>query len=110
MSNGIRPSKSERNSAAAAADPLDGLANEATKYVVSPSTVCRSFPGMTRQQMKLCRRLPDVTAAAIEGIDNAVRECQHQLRHRRWNCSSLSTKNGNPYTHEIMRRGEYIVT
>ncbi|XP_071488826.1 protein Wnt-10a-like [Diadema antillarum] len=67
-------------------------------------TLCRTFPGMNRKQLQLCRRKPDVTAAAIQGIDMAVHECQHQMKNRRWNCSSLETRHGNPFAHALMSR------
>ncbi|XP_033111495.1 protein Wnt-10a-like [Anneissia japonica] len=67
-------------------------------------TICRSYPALTKKQMMLCRRHPDIAAEAIKGIQKGISACQNQMRNRRWNCSELQTKNGNPYTHPIMRR------
>ncbi|XP_058452542.1 protein Wnt-10a [Malaya genurostris] len=66
---------------------------------------CRTVPGLTREQLELCYRASDVTAAAIEGLELAVRECQHQFQWHRWNCSSLSTKSRNPHTSNMLKRG-----
>ncbi|XP_046384903.1 protein Wnt-10a-like [Ischnura elegans] len=71
----------------------------------SPWILCRSFPGLTREQLALCRRAPEATAAAIQGLQLAVSECQFQFRKHRWNCSSLATKNKNPATSPILQRG-----
>ncbi|KAJ8019584.1 Protein Wnt-10a [Holothuria leucospilota] len=71
----------------------------------SIATICRSYSGLTKKQRQICRRSPDVTAAAIKGIDTAVLECQHQMVNRRWNCSSLVTRSGNPFKAKIMKRG-----
>ncbi|XP_071448624.1 protein Wnt-10a [Hetaerina americana] len=71
----------------------------------SPWVLCRSFPGLTREQLALCRRAPEATAAAIQGLQLAVSECQYQFRKHRWNCSSLATKNKNPATSPILQRG-----
>lgn len=69
---------------------------------------CRTVPGLTREQLELCYRASDVTAAAIEGLELGVRECQHQFQWHRWNCSSLSTKSRNPHTSSMLKRGKII--
>uniref|UniRef100_A0A182P5R1 Protein Wnt n=1 Tax=Anopheles epiroticus TaxID=199890 RepID=A0A182P5R1_9DIPT len=66
---------------------------------------CRTVPGLTRDQLELCYRASDVTAAAIEGLELGVRECQYQFQWHRWNCSSLSTKSRNPHTSSMLKRG-----
>uniref|UniRef100_A0A182NBP9 Protein Wnt n=1 Tax=Anopheles dirus TaxID=7168 RepID=A0A182NBP9_9DIPT len=67
---------------------------------------CRTVPGLTRDQLELCYRASDVTAAAIEGLELGVRECQYQFQWHRWNCSSLSTKSRNPHTSSMLKRGK----
>ncbi|XP_058056560.1 protein Wnt-10a [Anopheles bellator] len=66
---------------------------------------CRTVPGLTRDQLELCTRASDVTAAAIEGLELGVRECQYQFQWHRWNCSSLSTRSRNPHTSSMLKRG-----
>ncbi|XP_055585309.1 protein Wnt-10a-like [Uranotaenia lowii] len=68
---------------------------------------CRTVPGLTREQLELCYRASDVTAAAIEGLELGVRECQHQFQWHRWNCSSLSTRSRNPHTSSMLKRGMF---
>jgi len=36
-------------------------------------------PGLTKDQVELCYKASDVTAAALEGLDMAIRECQIQV-------------------------------
>ena len=75
----------------------------------SSSTICRSYPGLTRKQLQQCRRAPDVVASAINGVQIAVDECANQMRGQRWNCTNLRTKNGSPYTNVMMTRGKFII-
>lgn len=37
------------------------------------------MPNLSREQLELCYRASDVTIAAIEGLEHAVVECQHQV-------------------------------
>lgn len=37
--------------------------------------------GLSREQLDICYKANTETMAALEGLDLAVRECQHQVRH-----------------------------
>ncbi|KAJ6649153.1 Protein Wnt-10b [Pseudolycoriella hygida] len=68
-------------------------------------TICRTVPGLTKEQLELCYRANDVTTAAIDGLELAVKECQLQFQWHRWNCSSLSSKKKNPHTSNLLKKG-----
>ena len=40
---------------------------------------CKSVPNLTRQQLELCYKANDVTVAAVEGLELAVKECEYQV-------------------------------
>jgi wnt family. len=74
--------------------------------LVATGTVCKTFPGLSKEQLDLCRRYPDVTTSAIQGLQLAVDECQYQFQWHRWNCSSLNTKNRNPHSSVLLQKGK----
>lgn len=56
-------------------------------YDVSSSTICVGLKGLSQGQGKLCQLSVDHMPSVAIGAKYAVRECQHQFKHRRWNCS-----------------------
>uniref|UniRef100_T1IPH0 Protein Wnt n=1 Tax=Strigamia maritima TaxID=126957 RepID=T1IPH0_STRMM len=67
------------------------------------SALCNSYSGLKRKQVALCRKFPDVAAAAMRGLELSADECRHQMRHNRWNCSSVSAE--DPRSSAIYKLG-----
>uniref|UniRef100_UPI00358DDBC3 protein Wnt-6 isoform X1 n=2 Tax=Myxine glutinosa TaxID=7769 RepID=UPI00358DDBC3 len=55
--------------------------------VMDPNSICRKTRRLASKQAELCVNEPEVVREVIKGARLALRECQHQFRHRRWNCS-----------------------
>nr|XP_009300938.1 protein Wnt-2 isoform X1 [Danio rerio] len=51
--------------------------------------ICDNIPGLVNKQRQLCQRHPDLMQSIGQGAKEWIRECQHQFRHHRWNCSTL---------------------
>ncbi|XP_007897604.1 protein Wnt-2b-A [Callorhinchus milii] len=52
--------------------------------------ICNNIPGLVNKQRQLCQRHADIMQSIGEGAKEWIRECQHQFRHHRWNCSTLA--------------------
>ncbi|XP_058802671.1 protein Wnt-10a isoform X3 [Phymastichus coffea] len=81
------------------------MSNSVEDWVSGSAVVCNGIPGLTKEQRELCHRSPDVTVAAIKGIEMAIAECQHQFQWHRWNCSSLTPSSVTQHSSVILQRG-----
>ncbi|KAM8831099.1 protein Wnt-10b [Synchiropus picturatus] len=72
---------------------------------LTPNSVCMRLPGLSKRQVRMCARSPEVTASALQGLQVALHECQNQLRDQRWNCSSLEKQGRLPQHSSLLRRG-----
>ena len=82
------------------------MSNSVDDWVSSGSAVvCNGIPGLTKEQRELCHRNPDVTVAAVKGLQMAIAECQHQFQWHRWNCSSLTPSSVTQHSSVILQRG-----
>ncbi|XP_008214806.1 protein Wnt-7b isoform X2 [Nasonia vitripennis] len=57
--------------------------------VVVGAAVCARIPGLGKNQRELCRKAPHTMPAVGEGAELGLKECRHQFRHHRWNCSHV---------------------
>jgi len=81
------------------------MSNSVDHWVSGSAVVCNGIPGLTKDQRELCHRNPDVTVAAIKGLQLAVSECQHQFMWHRWNCSSLTPSSRTQQSSVLLQRG-----
>ena len=51
---------------------------------------CDIFKDLTILQRKFCNENIELMPSVIKGSMLALRECQHQFRWRRWNCSTIN--------------------
>ncbi|XP_050444555.1 protein Wnt-7b isoform X1 [Cataglyphis hispanica] len=58
--------------------------------MVVGAAVCSRIPGLAKSQREQCRKAPHAMPAVGEGAALGLRECRHQFRHHRWNCSHVS--------------------
>ncbi|KAG7228297.1 hypothetical protein INR49_009161 [Caranx melampygus] len=71
--------------------------------------ICDNIPGLVNKQRQLCQRHPDIMQAIGEGTKEWIRECQHQFRHHRWNCSTLD-RDHTVFGRVLLRRVVYALT
>lgn len=58
-------------------------------YEMNAATTCAGFKGLSQGQGKLCQLSVDHMPSVASGAKYGVAECQHQFKHRRWNCSTV---------------------
>ncbi|KAK0071996.1 hypothetical protein PV325_012050, partial [Microctonus aethiopoides] len=58
--------------------------------VVVGAAVCGRIPGLAKSQREQCKKMPHAMPAVSEGAELGLRECRHQFRHHRWNCSHVA--------------------
>ncbi|XP_038218270.1 protein Wnt-10a-like [Zerene cesonia] len=75
---------------------------------LNSALACRFVRGLTREQRSICHEAPDTASVAFEGLQLAVKECQHQFRWHRWNCTSLLSKSSNPHASALMKRDFFM--
>lgn len=49
---------------------------------------CWRLPGLSAGQRRICALYLDHMPAVGSGAKDAIGECQHQFKHRRWNCTA----------------------
>ncbi|XP_050583916.1 protein Wnt-10b [Bombus affinis] len=81
------------------------MSNSVDDWVSGDAVVCNGIPGVTKEQRELCNRNPDVTVAAIKGLQMAIDECQHQFMWHRWNCSTLTPRIRTQQSSVLFQRG-----
>ncbi|XP_012055652.1 PREDICTED: protein Wnt-10a [Atta cephalotes] len=81
------------------------MSNSVDDWVSGSAVVCNGIPGLTKDQRELCHRNPDVTVAAIKGLQIAISECQNQFMWHRWNCSSLTPSSRTQQSSVLLKRG-----
>ncbi|PFX21914.1 Protein Wnt-16 [Stylophora pistillata] len=54
-------------------------------------TTCYGVPGLSSQQMTVCKSKPDLIPTLRRGAKLGIGECQNQFAKERWNCSTTNT-------------------
>ncbi|CAI5441912.1 unnamed protein product [Caenorhabditis angaria] len=62
-----------------------------------PGNTCKSIKGLTRRQIRFCKKNIDLMESVKNGALAAHGECQFQFHKRRWNCTLI-----DPLTHEVI--------
>ncbi|KAI1727023.1 wnt family domain-containing protein [Ditylenchus destructor] len=87
---------------------ISWLAMSLTSSAISknrPAAICRSLPGLTRRQIKFCRRNLESMETIRFGAREAYTECQYQFHKRRWNCTMIDPETNKVYGDVILKEG-----
>lgn len=72
-------------------------------FSVGSKTGCNNFADLVKSQRVLCSQYPKLMVKVGIGAGKALKECQRQFAHRRWNCS---VSDGNsPILGKLMNKG-----
>ncbi|KAM9311450.1 protein Wnt-5b [Gastrophryne carolinensis] len=58
-------------------------------YIIGAQPLCSQLSGLSPGQRKLCQLYQDHMVYIGEGAKTGIKECQHQFKQRRWNCSTV---------------------
>ncbi|KAG9468346.1 hypothetical protein GDO78_022913 [Eleutherodactylus coqui] len=58
-------------------------------YIIGAQPLCSQLTGLSPGQRKLCHLYQDHMVYIGEGAKTGIKECQHQFKQRRWNCSTV---------------------
>lgn len=61
---------------------------------------------LRKKQRRLARENPGVLVAVAKGANQAISECQHQFKDRRWNCSTRNFLRGKNLFGKIVDQGK----
>lgn len=82
------------------------LLTDDRSYQEIPLFVSPAVHPLTLKQLKLANRHPGTMMAVLRSTKIAVDECQHQFRHRRWNCPVKESTNSGSIFGKILKKGE----
>ena len=91
---------------AKAGEPNNLLPMSPTSLHIEPAV----YATLRRKQRRLSRENPGVLGAVQRGAKQAVVECQHQFRNRRWNCSTTNFLRGKNLFGKIVDRGKRFLS
>lgn len=57
--------------------------------VMDPMLVCKKTRRLKGKLADICRKEPSLLKEIAKGVQVGTRECQHQFRNRRWNCTTI---------------------
>ncbi|XP_063952373.1 protein Wnt-5b-like [Lytechinus pictus] len=62
-------------------------------FILGTQPLCSELLGLSPGQQKLCQLYQDHMAPIGEGAKMSIDECQNQFTNRRWNCSTVDSRN-----------------
>lgn len=69
------------------------------------SSICKTLPGLTKRQIKFCRRNIDTMESIQYGARESYVECQFQFHKRRWNCTMIDPTTNSVFGSVVLKEG-----
>ncbi|KAK0090961.1 hypothetical protein PV326_003952 [Microctonus aethiopoides] len=60
-----------------------------SQVMMDPMLVCKKTRRLRGKLADICRNEPSLLKEISRGVQVGTRECQHQFRNRRWNCTTV---------------------
>lgn len=77
---------------------------EGSNLLLDPYLICRKSRRLHGKHYELCKNETMMMREINRGISMGFKECEHQFKHHRWNCTSLAQS-----MRKILLKGETYI-
>lgn len=63
---------------------------ESSNFLLDPHLICKKSRRLRGKHHEMCKNEAFIMREISRGISMGFKECEHQFKHHRWNCTSIT--------------------